>query len=201
MKVKKKPKEAQFDYINRAANELKNKGNHIDEIAAKLGVDQLTIYNAIVPKNSKITTEAERNYMILLREQGKSYNEIAEMIGRSKSCVRDRVASPAKFNGRHGQSISDRDLLKIIKWYRAGKTASWIAKQVGVSRHAVIYRLKKAGVYQKNGYKVPLTALEKAKIKNMHYRKVNNFSISAEIGRDTNTVSRYITEEIKQKRK
>lgn len=194
-KPRKKRGESKEAYIRRAAAEMYAEGYHISEIAPKLNTTQFKIYNTLMIGSCRITTDEERAVMMELRASGKTYREIASMVGRSASCVRDRIDRPAKFNNRIGDHhLSDRDIDRMKDWYLAGKTITWIANKLGVSRASVIYRVKNAGIYEKNKSKItPLTTVEKCKIITMKSKGKHCEEIAKEIGRDVNSVLKYMS--------
>lgn len=195
-KPRKKRGESKEAYIKRASTEMYAEGYHISEIAPKLGTTQFVVYNILMSGSNRITTDDERAVMLELRASGKSYRTIAAMVGRSASCVRARIDRPAKFNNRTGDHyLSDRDINRMKDWYLNGKTITWIANKLHVSRSSVVYRIKNTGIYEPNKSKItPLTMIEKCRITTMKAKNMSDLSIAKEIGRDPNMVTKYIFE-------
>jgi IS30 family transposase len=192
-KPRRKYGESKEDYIKRAALEMYSEGYHISEIAPKLNTTQFKVYNAVMVSSSRTTTEEEREEMIYLRSKGMPYRDIAAIVGRSESCVRLRVKTPAKFNSRGGHHMSDKDLNKMKEWYSEGKTITWIAKKLGVNRDNVIHRIRKSDLYEPNKSKItPLTIAEKRKIDLMKSKRMMLDEMVEETGRDHNLIIKYI---------
>lgn len=193
-RLRRKYGEPKEDYINRAIFEMYSQGYHISEIATKLNMTQFAVYNTLMIGSSKITTEEEREVMLELRGNGKTYRQIAAIVGRSASCVHDRINRPAKFNNRIGDHyLSDKNLKRMKEWYQAGKTITWIAKKLGVPRSSIIYRVKNAGIYERNkSNNTPISVLEGCKITTLLIKNMDVVDIANEIGRSPAMVARYI---------
>lgn len=141
---------------------LRKEGYTIQEIAKKLKIDEVTVFNATT-QGAKIITEEQRQLMITMKAAGKSNRDIANAIGCSESTVRNRLKAPAKYKApANYYKISDNDLKAIKKWYLRGKTIAWIADKYGISAASVLNRLKNSKTYKTDYTKnVPLHLTEK----------------------------------------
>jgi transcriptional regulator with XRE-family HTH domain len=86
-----------------------------------------------------------RDKIVELRRSGKSYSEIAHVLGVSVSFVhavlRVRGLSSSSF-----RRISDEDLRRAVEMYRAGVSMSEIARMLGVSVAAISGYLRALGI-------------------------------------------------------
>ena len=182
------------DYVKRASVILHSNGYHFSEIAKKLKVDKLTVYNILVHSpRCRITTEDERAIMIELRGRGYSYRKIAEEVGRSATCVRERINSPAKFYDGYPESVlTDQQIDQMKKWYAEGKTIKFIADQFGIHRSCILYRLKSAGLFDPSRTPAKVSTNEKYGYYKMHKKGKTNVEIAKHYGRNDSTVSRHL---------
>lgn len=191
---RRKPGESTDDYVKRASVILHNNGYHFSEIAKKLKVDKLTVYNILVrTQRCRITTEEERAIMIELRGRGYSYRKIAEEVGRSATCVRERINKPAKFYDGYPESVlTDKQIDQMKQWYSEGKTIKYIADQFCVHRSCILYRLKSAGLYDASRKPSKVSTNEKYGYYKMHKKGKTNVEIAKHYGRNDSTVSRHL---------
>ena len=126
-------------------NKIKDYYSHgysIREIADKIDIDPIYVYN-IVAKGNKITTDEERSQMISLYDQGYSISAIAKALGRSRACVRDRIKSPAKINCKLSAKLSDEQINDIEKLAKKRKYAAAVSRKLGIKYNTVRCRLKR----------------------------------------------------------
>lgn len=194
MKPKKYKNETKEEYIIRASKELQSEGYHISEIAKKLKCDKFKIYNILVPKGYKFTTEEERQEMIRLRNEGYSLREIGRMVGRSPTCVRDRILRPVTLREDYTEyNINDRTLKKIKNYYIDGKSIKWISNKFNLPENAIEYRLKKAKLFKSRRIENNVTEEEVKLFIDLYYNKGYTLTqIAKECKRDRGTVSRHI---------
>lgn len=194
IKLRKRRGETVEQFIERAANEYYKNGYHLIEIADKLDCDLKTVYNAIVDKKYRSVSADERAIMISLYNQGFSYSEIAKQTGRSRQCVKTRIATDAEcYVEDNSFYLSDKEISNIRKYFLAGKTIKWISNKIKISERAVRYRLQKMGIYKANySMTIPLTKSEKMVIKSMIRSNENIMSIALRIGRPCAIVKKYI---------
>lgn len=143
-KPRKKKNESVNAYNERASKLYYSNGYHIAEIADRLGIDGTEVYN-YVSTGKKITTEAEREEMISLYNKGYSYSAIARELNRSRSCVRQRIESPAKAKWYNSNTLTDKQLKKMKEMLDDKKTIDDIAEAMGISKNSVRYRLNHMG--------------------------------------------------------
>lgn len=185
--------ESQEDYIRRASLALYNDGYYINEIAEKLKTDTLTVYNNLVIGSKRITNEDERAVMIELRGKGLSYRKIAAEVGRSATCVRERINAPAKY--RHDLSeyhLTDRQLKNLKKWYLEGKSLKWIAEKLNIGVHSVKYRLIRAGIFEKERNPKRITTKEMYKFNTLRKKGYTIEKIAKECNRSVYSVRKYL---------
>lgn len=146
-------KDESIDTYNERASKLYySNGYHIAEIAEKLKINEVEVYN-YVATGHKITTEAERAEMISLYNAGYSISAIAKIFGRSRYCIRQRIESPAKLNIK-STDITDKQLDKMIEMAKKGYCAEDIAKEIGISEYSVKYRLSHTGIKVNNSTRI-----------------------------------------------
>ena len=148
IKPKRLKNESIEEYNERASKLYYNNGYHIAEIAKKLKLNNVDVYNHVVHNGYRITTESERQEMIALYNDGASYSEIARIFNRSRSCVRERIKAPAKTSGKTGTTLNDRQLKKMKDLYESGMTVEAIAEKLKVSLYTVKYRLNHIDTYR-----------------------------------------------------
>ena len=145
VKPRKKKNETVEDYNKRVIKELYNDGYHIKEIAKKLNIDEIEVYNHAT-NGRKITTNAEREEMIKLFNQGYSYCAIAKKLNKSRSCVKTRIESKAKFNCGKYDDITYKQLKKMKTMAKNGASMEKISEEVGIKLSSVIYRLSHSDI-------------------------------------------------------
>lgn len=139
-KTKQKRNETTEAYNKRISKMYYSSGYHIREIAEKFDIDIIEVYNYIT--GSYITTNAEREEMIKLYNSGVSYKEIAEKFGKSVTCVKERIKSPAKIVcGNDEELLSDKQIKKMRNMAIKGYSAKDIANEIGVSENSILYRM------------------------------------------------------------
>ena len=200
MKVLRLFGETREEYIVRASRILYKDGYSIAEISKKLKVEKVDVYNSLVDlEERRVTTDEERQLFIELRNKGYNYSEIARMTNRSRITIKTRIESEAKYYFENGYILTDKQLKSIKKYYKAGKTMSWIAREIEISPSAVKRRLVKCGLYKTNySLTIPLTDQEKKKISNLYKKNLNSFTISMRIGRPQSLINDYINSTLKE---
>ena len=191
---RRKPGESIDDYVKRASVILHNNGYHFSEISRKLHVDKLTVYNILVHSpRCRITTEDERAVMIELRGRGYSYRKIAEEVGRSATCVRERINKPARFYDGYPESVlTDIQIDQMKQWYADGWTIKAIADQFGIHRSCILYRLKAAGLFDPSRTPKKVSTNEKYGYYKMHKKGKTAAEIAKYYGRSVETVYRHL---------
>jgi DNA-directed RNA polymerase specialized sigma24 family protein len=117
-------------------------GYSIREIADKLSINPIYVYNIVV-KGNKITTEEERAEMINLYNKGYSISAIAKIVGRSRACVRERIKSPAKLNCKTAANLTDKQIDDIENLAKKRKYAAAVSRKLGIKYDTVRCRLKR----------------------------------------------------------
>lgn len=102
-----------------------------------------------------------KNRIVLLREEGKTYDEIVDELGCSKSTVSYHCNNSNIDNNGKKKTVVDDDLIIKINEYYQNHTGDETAKKFGISRSTVIK-------YCDNKSGEPLTEEEK-KRKNVEY--------------------------------
>ena len=144
----KKKKETIKECNERLCKMYYSDGYHIKEIANKLDIDIIEVYNHITGSN--FTTTEEREEMIRLYDAGVSYRDIAEKFGKSITCVKERIKSPAKIIcGNDDEILSDKQIKKMKKMAIKGYSAEDIAKEIGISENSVLYRMSHTDIDHK----------------------------------------------------
>ena len=144
VKPSKKKNESIDSYNERASKLYYHNGYCITEIAKKLDIGEIEVYN-YVTTGKKITTEEERQEMIRLYNKGYSYTAIAKMLNKSRSCVRNRIERPAKAKWHNSVNFSDRQLKKMKDMCKDGAYMETISKEFGVKTSSIRYRLEHMG--------------------------------------------------------
>lgn len=177
-------------YNERVSKLYYNEGYHIKEIAKKLKIDEVEVFNYVSKANYRITTETERQEMIYLYNKGYSLSKIAEITGRSRECVRARIESPAKIHCQEGKELTDRQIKKIKDMASKGYNSETIAKELGISEGTIRSRLSHTDLY-----KPKYNHVSEEEIKEfVRLRKEGKTyeEIGKICGRGKNTVCRYL---------
>ena len=140
-KPKIKKNESLDEYNERASKLYYENGYHVKEIAKRLDMDEIEVYNYVITKGHRITTEAERREMITLFNKGYSYTAIAKIFGKSRACIKDRIERPAKINRSGSGDLTDKQIKKIKEMAKNGAYLKTIAKELNIPVSAVRYRL------------------------------------------------------------
>lgn len=184
-----KTKNESIDAYNERASKLYyNNGYHIDEIAERLNIDPVEVYNYVVTGH-KITTSAEREEMIALFNKGYSYSAIAKIFNRSRMCVRTRIERPARVNTSSSNTLTDKQLKKMRDMANDGAYIETIAKELGIPVSSVKYRLNHTNIRNHIKY------VSKDEVKQFIklYKKGKTITeISKLTNRSRNTVSRHL---------
>lgn len=144
-KPKKNSSESIEAYNERVSKLYYNEGYHIKEIAKKLKINEIEVYN-YVASGTKITTSEEREEMISLYNNGYSIHSIAKIFNKSRACVRKRIEKPAKVScGPETNNTTDKKLNKMRDMAKKGFTAKDISEEIGISASSVLYRLSHSG--------------------------------------------------------
>jgi transposase len=187
-KPRKRSKETDEAYKLRAIKLYYTNGYHIDEISERLNIPMVDVYN-VVSSGHKITTEEERQEMIHLRNLGYTHSYIANIFGRSRSCIQERINSSAKCTCATATKLTDKQLEQIKSMIKEGMYISDIARELGVSRRTVNDRVKRCGL---SSPKKPVTEKEVKRFirlrKNGHTYK----EIAKRCNRCEDTVFRHI---------
>ena len=183
-------------YLKDQALFLRSRGYTIHEIAQELKCNEEDIFNIVSKGSYKIVTAEERAKMIALKEAGMSYSEIARVLGRSVTCVKNRIANPVKYKApTNTKKLDDEKLDKLKKMYLKGKTNTYIASRLKISPVTVVSRAKSMGIYEPNKSRnVPLTFGEKFCIKLYRALKFDISEISEEVGRSYDMVADLLNE-------
>lgn len=188
-KPKKNSSESIEAYNERVSKLYYNEGYHIKEIAKKLKIDEVEVYN-YVASGKRFTTSEEREEMISLYNKGYSIYSIAKKFNRSRACVRKRIGSRAKIScAINNSGITDKKIKKMNDMFNEGFTIEEISKEIGISTSSIIYRLSHSG------NRTPNTHVTKSEI-NKFIKLFKSGKTHAEIagicGRGTTTVSRHL---------
>lgn len=138
-KPRKEAKESVEAYNKRACKLYHENGYLIKEIAIKLKLTEVEVYNYL--SNNPITTEEERERMIKLRDQGLSIRAIAKEVGRSKTTVRTRLGCPAKVNCSCKSILNDKQMNLLSKMAKDGYSVREIAKALNMDMSSLKYRI------------------------------------------------------------
>ena len=185
IKPRRKKNESNAAYNERATKLYYSNGYHIKEISKRLNIEEVEVYNYITT-GRKITTEAEREEMIRLYNQGYTYSAIAKILGRSRACVTDRIKSPAKCKWQNSpDNLNDKQIKMIQDMAKEGMLVTAIAKEIGIRRGSVEYRLKHIGMPCKYKY---VTKEEEKKFVRLYKKGLTHAEIGRICGRHRSTV-------------
>lgn len=194
--IKRKENETDLEFFERKVWYYNAIGYNINEIADIIKCNVIDVYNIIATHNSNAVSESERAKMLELRASGMSLRAIAKATGRSASCVKRRLDSPAKLPMNNIEVTLTQDDLNLIKtYYTKGKTFTYISKKLDnkISSNQVRYRIEKMNIWRANNSElVPLTFSEKRQIKSLIKKGKNIYYISKEIGRTVQCIDKYI---------
>lgn len=190
IKPRRKIGESINNYNERVSKLYYNEGYHIKEIAKKLKIDEVEVFNYVSAASYKITTQAEREEMISLRNKGYSYSEIARIVGKSRECIKERIEKPAKINCKVSKELTDKEIKKIKNMVSKGYKVEDIAKEIGISKGNVRSRLNHTDLYQPKYNRV--TKEEVNKFAELHKQGKTYEEIGKICGRGKNTVYRYL---------
>lgn len=137
---RKRKNESDSSFHERSSKYYYSNGYHIKEIAKKLKIDETEVYN-YVTNGRKITTTAEREEMIQLFNKGYSYQAIANIFKKSRSCVKQRIEYPAKISYSTVNDLTDKQLKKMKEMAENGETLESISKEIGAGIGTIRYRL------------------------------------------------------------
>lgn len=185
--------ETKDEYIIRASKKLYSQGFTIKEVSTMINADIIKVYNAVIEnKLFCITEEEQRKKYIDLYEDGYSYNEISNIMHKSKRCIEDRIKSEAKYVRNIGKEISAADLQNIKKLYINGYTLAFIGRKYKISSKAIKYRLQRCGIWEPNHCnKIPLSSSDRRKVKSLLKDGYTLYDISYEIGRPFSVICKY----------
>lgn len=175
------------EYNERASKTYYTNGYHIKEIANRLKIDEVEVYNYVITKGHKITTEDERRRMINLFNQGYSYSAIARIMGKIRAYVRDRIERPAKINNSGSGNLTDKQIKKIKDMANEGACLCTIAEEMNIPISAVRYRLSH-GI--REVHHTHLSKAEKQKIIRLHKNGKSTTEIANICSRSWSTVRR-----------
>lgn len=187
-KPRKRKNESDEKYYERASKLYYSNGYYIKEIANKLGISDIKVYNYVTNNTNRITTEEERQEMIKLFNQGYSYNAIGRMLHRNHSCVKERIERPAKIVSSNNH-LTDKQIEKIKQMLIDGETVETISKELNISKGIIRCRIRNIEEHKH------FTHVSKDELKQYIklYKKGKSYSEIAKIyGRHKNTVSRHI---------
>lgn len=156
----KKRNETEKEYNERLSKMYYSNGYHINEIANKMEIDIIEVYNYITGSN--YTTTEEREKMISLYNSGVSYEEIAKKFSKSVTCIKDRIKSPTKLVcGNSDEMLSDKQIKKMKNMAIKGYCAKDIAEEIGISENSVIYRMSHTDLDHKIYRNLSVSEMEK----------------------------------------
>lgn len=188
IKPRRKKDESIDEYNKRVIKLYYGDGYHIKEISNKLKIDEIEVYNCVT-NGKKITTEAEREEMIHLYNQGYSYNAIGRIFNKTHSCVKERIEKPAKIICKSNNKLTDRQLRKMTNMAKDGLSTEAIAKELGVKVSTVRYRLSHTGIREKTTH---VSKSEVNKFIRLHNEGKTIKEIAKICNRGKNTVSRHL---------
>lgn len=185
--------ESNEEYIIRASKKLYSQGHNIIEISTILNEDPINIYNAIIKDKQYTITDSDiRDGMIILHDNGLSYQQIGYMVDRSATCVKNRIKSDAKYVKTIGYILNSKQLQNIKKLYKNGYTLKYIANLYDIKPKCISNRLKRCGIWEPNHCnKVPLSLYDKRRIKSLLKQGLNYYQIANKIGRPYCIVCKY----------
>ena len=186
-KPRKKKLETEDQYNERASKLYYSHGYHLNEIADRLNISMVEVYNYVC-NGHKITTESERLEMINMRNIGMSYSEIARIFGKSRSCIRERIASPAKINCK-SIMLTDKQLKKMRDMAIDGAYLSTIAEELGVGINSVRHRLNLCGL-SRSSNKVSKSEIQR--FIRLYKNGKSHREIADRCGRNVTTVGRHL---------
>jgi DNA-directed RNA polymerase specialized sigma24 family protein len=134
----------------------KEAGCAISTVHRRLNRAGIPLREATMPcgtRTIKVSDEALAE-TIRLYQEGFSIEEVGRLLHLSPSAVHYRLTKMAglKLRGPHGQIFGHRRLLpsqefeRVAQLYKLGLSSTEIAESLGISSHAVLWRLKVAGV-------------------------------------------------------
>lgn len=129
-------------YNERASKEYYANGYYIVEIAEKLKIDPVEVYNYVTTNNKKYVTSAEREIMVDLYNKGYSYRAISKELHRSRTCVKHRIEAPAKIYCMPKNELTDRQIKKILNMAYKGRSIETISKKTGIAENVIFNRLR-----------------------------------------------------------
>lgn len=139
-------------FNERASKYYYSNGYNIKEIANKLKISEVIVYN-YVAHGRKITTNEEREKMIKLFNAGYSYTAIGKIFNRSRTCVRKRIQSPARVRcSQCENTINDSKLRKMKVMAKDGVSLETIAKELDANLSSIKYRLHHSGLRTPNKF-------------------------------------------------
>lgn len=190
IKPRKRKNESVEVYNERAIKAYFKDGYHIKEISERLKIDEIEVYNCVAAGN-KITTEAEREEMIRLFNQGYSYTAISKIFNKSRTCVSERIKNPAKLNFKgQNNNVTDAQLNNMKDMASNGETLEAISKKTGIDVVSVKYRLSHTDIRPKVVRRVSKSEVNKfIKL----YKSGKSYAEIAKIcNRGRNTVNRHL---------
>ena len=162
-------------------------GYSIREIAEKLNVNPIYVYN-IIARGNKITTEEERSQMISLYNQGYSISAIARIIGRSRACVRNRIKSPAKINCRTVIKLTDKQIDNIETLAKKREYPASISRKLGINYNSIKRRLNHSTSIPKR----TISQEEKNRFIKLHLIGYTHYQIAEKCGRCVKSVGTHL---------
>jgi len=188
-KPRRKKGESIESYNKRICVMYRNSGYYIDEIAKKTKLSQIEVYNAITTYNN-ITTESEREEMLAMRSAGLSLSQIANALGKSRSCVRARLKSPAKIKINSKNKLTDKQIKKLNSMVKDGCYIKTIAEELNISENTIKYRMKNSETLKRTSNRVTNEEVNKfIKLFNKGYTYAK---IAEECDRCASTVSKHL---------
>ena len=188
IKPRRKKDETIEAYNKRASKLYYDNGYYLKEIAQRLNISEIEVYNCVANGN-KITTEAERLEMISLFNKGYSYTAIGKIVNRSRSCVKKRIECPAKFAYKTDRELTDRQLKIMVDMAKDNCTIEHIAQTLGVDERYIKYRLRHVVGRKRTTY---VTEEERNKFVRLYKKGKSHRAIAKECGRGVNTVTRHL---------
>ena len=189
IKPRKKKSETTKEYNERASKLYYANGYHIKEIAQKLKINEIDVYNYVVVSGSRITTSEERDEMITLYNKGYSISSIAKIFSRSRTCVRERIDNPAKVNCYDANKLTDDQIAKITELASMGLSIKDISSKTGINPNTIIYRLSHTNIRRPNTY---VTKSEIRKFIQLFKKGKTHREIANICGRSRSTINRHL---------
>lgn len=173
--------------------ELDMEGYLFQEISEKLHIPIADVYNYVVGVN--YSTRCDDDIIRTLTDQGLTCREIAPIIGKHYSTVARRLRNMRDKKNKHVcqntmTEIPEEDLDMIKKLYQQGYCPQQIGRWLDIKATAIIYRLKKCGIYKQTNTRI--TNQERDRIIELHKNGKSNGQIAIITGRSRSVICQII---------